>query len=120
MKFYSRSIPSQADMTQDNEPLVAVKMLYSPDVIEFEKEVTILKALGSKRKHPHLITLLATFLHKNKYHLMFPYADANLRKYWDDRPEPNFDQATVLWSVKQMTGIAFGLSQIHNFSVTHC
>jgi serine/threonine protein kinase len=99
--------------------LVAIKRLYSPDVIEFEKEVIILKALGSKAKHPHLITLLATFRHKKKYHLMFPYADANLRTYWEDRKTPNFDEATVLWSVKQMTGIAHALSQIHNFSVTH-
>lgn len=50
---------------------------------------------------------------------MFPYADANLRKYWADRPSPNFDQTTVLWSLKQMAGIANALSQIHNFSVTY-
>jgi serine/threonine protein kinase len=98
---------------------VAVKRLLSSDPIEFEKEVSILKALASKPKHPHLITLLATFLHKNKYHLIFPYADANLRKYWDDRPKPAFDQITVLWSLKQMSGIANALSQIHNFTVSH-
>jgi len=100
--------------------LIAIKKLYSSDEKEFQKEVTILKALGSKtKKHPHLIKLLATYQQEQKYHLMFPYADANLRKYWDDRPSPSFDDATVLWSLKQMVGIASGLSLIHNFSVTY-
>jgi serine/threonine protein kinase len=49
---------------------------------------------------------------------MFPYADANLRTYWDARPSPNFDDITLLWSLKQMAGIASALNSIHNFAVT--
>ncbi len=99
--------------------MIAVKKLYSSEKKEFEKEVTILKALGSKKnKHPHLIKLLATYRQERKYHLLFPYADANLRTYWDNRPSPIFDEATVLWSLKQMAGIASALELIHNFSVT--
>jgi len=96
---------------------VAVKQLFSSDVTEFQKESTILRALGPK-KHPHLIKLLATYEMGNKYHLMFPYANANLRKYWEDHPAPTFDGDTVLWSLKQMTGIASGLQLIHDFRVT--
>jgi serine/threonine protein kinase len=100
--------------------LIAIKKLYSSEEKEFQKEVTILKALGSKQeKHPHLIKLLATYRQERKYHLMFPYADANLRTYWDDRPSPIFDEATVLWTLKQMAGIASALSSIHNYSVTY-
>jgi serine/threonine protein kinase len=95
-----------------------VKRLFSSDELEFQKEVTILKALGPKN-HPHLITLLGTYKHNEKYHLMFPYANANLRKYWDDHSTPEFDRETVLWSLKQMTGIANGLLLIHTFTVTH-
>jgi serine/threonine protein kinase len=96
---------------------VAIKRLYSSNKIEFEKEVAILKALGSRTtKHLHLITLLATFKHHNKYHLIFPWADANLRKFWKDRPFPNFDEVTFLWSLKQMTGIANALDSIHNIA----
>jgi serine/threonine protein kinase len=99
--------------------LIAIKKLFSSEENEFQKEVTILKALGSKKnKHPHLITLLATYRQERKYHLMFPYADANLRTYWDKRPSPSFDETTVLWSLKQMAGIASALNSIHNFSVT--
>ncbi|TVY44399.1 hypothetical protein LSUB1_G002054 [Lachnellula subtilissima] len=104
---------------EDNEPLVAVKQLFSPDETEFQKEVSILKALGSKTPpHPHLIKLLATYKREEKYHLMFPYANANLRTYWEERPTPSFDETNVLWSMRQMTGIANALNLIHNFSVT--
>jgi len=95
-----------------------VKRLYNSDETEFLKEATILNAVGFK-SHPHLIKLLATYKHKEKYHLMFPFANANLRKYWDDRPSPEFDRETVLWSLKQMTGIANGLLRIHTFTVTY-
>jgi serine/threonine protein kinase len=97
---------------------VAVKKLHSENEIEFLKERTILQEIEPKN-HSHLIKLLATYRQKGKYHLVFPYADANLRKYWEDRPLPNFDKATVLWSLKQMTGIANALVLVHNFSVVH-
>jgi serine/threonine protein kinase len=70
----------------------------------------------SSLKDPHLITLLATFKYGNRYGLVFPKADANLRKFWEQRPSPHFDGPTVLWIVEQMTGIAHALSLIHNFS----
>lgn len=96
---------------------MAVKQLFFSDETEFRKESTILKALGPKN-HPHLIKLLTTYEMGKKYHLMFPYANANLRKYWEDHPFPSFDGDTVLWSLKQMSGIAKGLQLIHDFRVT--
>ncbi|KAE9377375.1 kinase-like protein [Stipitochalara longipes BDJ] len=102
---------------QEKGPLVAVKQLFSSDETEFQKECTILQALNPKG-HPHLIKLLATYEMGNKYHLMFPYADANLRKYWEDHPNPTFNADTVLWSLRQMAGIASGLQLIHDFKVT--
>jgi serine/threonine protein kinase len=101
----------------ENEPLVAVKQLFSSDEKEFRKESTILTALGPKN-HAHLIKLLATYEMGKRYHLMFPYANANLRKYWEDHSFPAFDKDTVLWSLKQMCGIASGLQLIHDFRVT--
>jgi len=50
---------------------------------------------------------------------VFRYADANLRKYWEDRPLPSFDKATVSWSLKQMAGMAHALESIHNFPVQY-
>lgn len=110
-------IGRESDQMQDTEPLVAVKQLFSSEESEFLKESTILQALGPKN-HSHLIKLLATYEMGKKYHLMFPYANANLRKYWENHPNPKFDRDTVLWSLEQMTGIASGLQLIHDFRVT--
>ncbi|KIN06737.1 hypothetical protein OIDMADRAFT_113810, partial [Oidiodendron maius Zn] len=102
------------NIRQDNKPLVAVKALFSSDRREFERESEILYALGCK-DHPHLIKLLATYEIGNNFHLMFPYANANLRKYWEDHATPSFDANTVLWSLQQMSGFASGLSLLHNY-----
>lgn len=98
--------------------LVAIKKLNSPDEKVFRKEQDILEKLGSKQPQLHLIKLLATYKHKHKYHLVFPRADANLRQYWDTNPKPVFDRTTVLWSLKQMAGIAQALRVVHNFRVS--
>ncbi|KAG4438024.1 hypothetical protein IFR05_006483 [Cadophora sp. M221] len=108
----------ESDGLAEDEPLVAVKRLFNSHENEFLKEATILNAVGLKR-HPHLIKLLATYKHDGKYHLMFPYANSNLRQYWDDRPLPDFSRETVLWSLRQMTGIANGLLRIHTFKVSY-
>jgi serine/threonine protein kinase len=109
---------NKSNTPKDEQQLIAVKELFSQEEREFLKEATILRALGP-RNHAHLIKLLATFEKNQTYHLLFPYADANLRKYWDEHPTPDFNKETVLWSTEQMTGIASGLVQIHTFKVTH-
>ncbi|KAF2758576.1 kinase-like protein [Pseudovirgaria hyperparasitica] len=96
---------------------VAVKRLNSGDLQEFEKEVSILRKLGV-RKNAHLVQLLDTFTFRGQPHLMFHWADANLRQYWETKEHPKFDQSTVLWSLQQMKGIAQALSLIHNYT-TH-
>lgn len=52
--------------------------------------------------HPHLFSLLFTYTFGGRFRFVFPYEDVTLRKYWDDRPQPDFDKSTVLWSIKQM------------------
>ncbi|KAF7870271.1 hypothetical protein EAF04_004019 [Stromatinia cepivora] len=107
-----------SDSPQSKKALVAVKKLFSFDRTEFQKEVDILTILDTKKPHKHLIRLLATYRQNGAFHLLFPYADFNLRSYWDSRPTPAFDDVTVMWSVKQMAGIANALSRLHNFKVT--
>jgi hypothetical protein len=64
--------------------------------------------------HPHLVKLFATCSSGGKYHLMIPFSGMSLRGYWHSRPKPNFDKSTVLWSLKQMLGLAGALSRIHS------
>ncbi|KAI9642068.1 hypothetical protein NHQ30_009939 [Ciborinia camelliae] len=106
-----------SDSSQAQKPLVAVKKLFSSDILEFRKEVEVLTTLG-KKPHRHLIRLLATYRQNGAFHLMFPYAQYNLRSYWESRPMPTFDKATVMWSLQQMAGIANALFRLHVFKVT--
>lgn len=102
---------------QDQGPLVAIKKLISTDSDDFQKEQDILVALGAREHtNTHLIKLLATYRHKKKYHLIFHYADADLKQYWENRLLPSFDKETVIWTLKQMTGIAGALHRLHNFA----
>jgi serine/threonine protein kinase len=96
--------------------LVAVKELLSPDETEFKKEVDVLKMLDSQNPHLNLIQLLATFKQGNKYHLIFPWAQGNLRKYWEENANPKFDKSTVMWSLEQMAGITNALMNVHTFT----
>lgn len=102
---------------QKTRPYVAVKRLRSVDKREFDKEVSILNSIGT-RSHAHLIQLLGTYKWGEKYHLLFPYAEANLRQFWERRQMTVWCRETVLWSLEQMSGIASGLNVIHNFRTT--
>lgn len=74
----------------------------------------MLKAM-SKTPHKYLVELLATYKYKGKYHLLFPYAKANLRTLWAQLPEPGRSPETQRWALDQMTGLASGLAAIHTY-----
>ena len=98
---------------------MALKRLHSTDEQDFKSEVDMLKML-KKRKHAHVINLLATFRLKGRYFLLFPYADFNLRQYWQHIPIPDFSQATVSWVLHQWKAIASALHEVHLYQSTHC
>jgi serine/threonine protein kinase len=104
-------------IVQEKQPPVAIKQLIEDDEQEFEKERSILEKLGP-HNHPHLIKLLSTYRLNNNYHFIFPCAEENLRSFWERRKHPKFDKDTVLWSVKQMYGLASALRLIHTFETT--
>ncbi|KAL4983941.1 kinase-like domain-containing protein [Aspergillus falconensis] len=93
--------------------VVAVKRLFRDADFELEKKVY--HNLGPAR-HRHLIELLFTFKQKDKYHLVFPWADGSLKDYWENNPDPNFSGDLLLWSLEQMAGIASGLAFFHEFT----
>lgn len=72
----------------------------------------------TQHPHRHLVKLLCTYEHKNKYYLLFPYAKSNLRKYWEDNPMPEFSEATFAWSLQQCKCLASGLHMIHEHRTT--
>ncbi|KAF2236035.1 kinase-like protein [Viridothelium virens] len=98
----------------NEERLVAIKKLLTTDDREINNEIENLQRVGGK--HDHLMELFAYFEYKDRMHLILPYADADLRQYWEENPSPNFNAGTVLWSVEQMHGIADGLLKVHEFT----
>jgi len=69
----------------------------------------------AKRRHSHLIQLLATYTLRGEYHFLFPWADANLRKLWKNEVLPPFNEQKYLWALQQMRGLASALQVIHEY-----
>jgi serine/threonine protein kinase len=68
------------------------------------------------REHPHIIELLAGFEHRKEYFMLFPFAEANLRKYWEAyAPSHPSNRSGYLWSLRQIKGLTAALFLIHNF-----
>ncbi|KAI0882889.1 uncharacterized protein GGS22DRAFT_195613 [Annulohypoxylon maeteangense] len=100
--------------SSNNRPeYFAIKQLMSPDKGKFSSEVESLKRF-SKGYHPHLIKLLTTYHDGEKFNLIFPWADGNLRDLWKICPSPIKNYATIRWIAGQCLGIAKGLRMIHN------
>ncbi|KAJ4319206.1 hypothetical protein N0V84_006488 [Fusarium piperis] len=81
----------------------------------FKKEVDFLRRF-SGREHPHLITLLASITHDEKYYLLFPYAECDLLQFWESihpwAPLTEIEEAQ--WLAKQLLGLAGALDAMHN------
>lgn len=92
----------------------AIKQLLDKDPIKFKREVTILQKFVGENAHPHIVSLLATYRHCGKYHMIFYRAQGDLFKYWKViNSAPSFDPETIAWVAKQCEGISHGLVQLH-------
>jgi serine/threonine protein kinase len=103
---------------QTLNPSFALKRLHSIDKVDFDSEVEMHKVFSGKRQHPHLVKLLATYEYKGRFYLLFPYAKANLRSYWEETPVPIFSAITVEWFLRQCKGIASAVLRIHGYQST--
>lgn len=92
----------------------AVKRLRQRTLEKFRNEVGALKKFSGK-VHPHLVTLLATFTHQGYYHMIFPWAECDLDRYWEDNPQPDpGDAGLIRWISRQCLGIMEAVNVIHN------
>ncbi|KAB5582973.1 kinase-like domain-containing protein [Coniochaeta sp. 2T2.1] len=93
----------------------AVKRLFAQDEAKFRHEFDVLRTI-SKNPHPHLITLLVAYEQHGSYHLVFPWAKANLLGYWQNHNgHPNNDAATACWLAEQCAGLASGFATINKY-----
>jgi serine/threonine protein kinase len=93
---------------------LAVKQLFSTDEEAFHNECDFMRKLTIKG-HPNTMPLLATYKLKGKYHLLFPWAPANLDEHWRSKPMPDWNHTTCLWFLKQVHGLVSALKAIHIF-----
>lgn len=73
------------------------------------------KLSKESHKHPHLISLLATYEHKRVYSLVFPLAKADLFGFWELNAQPTKTEAMAQWLAEQCRGLAEGLQHIHHW-----
>lgn len=81
---------------------------------EFRLEV---KALLKVKPRRHLeVDLITTFEHKDRYHLLFRWAEGgNLDDLWTKKHRhPEVTHKRVCWLAQQCEGLAYGLEGIHN------
>lgn len=102
---------------QSENPWFAVKRLRPNNrtLETFKQEVATLKRL-SERDHAHLMRLELTYEYQQRFHLLFRWADGNLRDYWERHPEPSDIPRTrpfAVWASQQWLGLAEALMAIH-------
>ncbi|KAF2030939.1 kinase-like protein [Setomelanomma holmii] len=91
----------------------AKKQLINDDAKEFEGEAEALRRFNGFG-NDHMVTLLMTWTLHRSYNLLFPWAKCDLDYYWESNPLPIMEAETILWTSKQITGIASAIRSIHN------
>lgn len=95
-----------------NNHYFAIKKLKSKDDEAFRREVRNLQRLHNA-EHPNLLSLLATYKYKGYYHLVFPWADGDLRRLWQSTPNPQAGKEEMRWLASQCASIASALRSVH-------
>ena len=98
----------------DDKGFAIKQQLDDLDRETFEKEAKILRMFSGTQCHPHIVSLLASYEHGGKYHLVFHRAESDLLAFWNQVvPEPICGYANILWMANQCWGIADGLRRLH-------
>ncbi|KAH8659801.1 kinase-like domain-containing protein [Xylariales sp. PMI_506] len=95
----------------------ALKEINSIDRETYRQELWALeKTTAQIQKEKHLIKLLLTFQHGEKYYLLFEWADGNLEDFWETSPSGPLISHDTKWQVNQYLGIANAVKRIHGLS----
>lgn len=95
----------------------AIKQIIQGGRKKFNDEVSVLKKFCGEYSHQHVISILATYEYRKKFHLIFYRADGNLFDYWKNiNPHPDFTYENVKFLADQCYGIADGLFRLHRHS----
>ncbi|OHE91939.1 protein kinase [Colletotrichum orchidophilum] len=111
--------------TKEKAPSFAVKQLLPEQdnsqhtrECNFREEVRALSKIVSHSSHDHVIRLLATWKQGDKWNMLFPWAESNLKEYWLNHDPPNTPKS-LRWVAAQCRGLAEGLQKIHRSPSEH-
>ncbi|KAK4458715.1 kinase-like domain-containing protein [Cladorrhinum samala] len=111
-----KSEDPETPVTEENNPVLALKILKADSQQEFDQERVALSKL-QHCKNPHLITLIASFKRGTDFHFLFPWAEGgDLRSFWEQSWEKHgFKQQRegISWALGQMIGIAKAVEDLH-------
>lgn len=80
----------------------------------FKQEVWALRLMSAnKHQNNFVIEIYCTFKKGDHFYMIFPWADGNLREFWEENPSPAPSEDLARWMAKQFHGIADGLNAIH-------
>jgi serine/threonine protein kinase len=79
---------------------------------DFQREALTLELL-SGIPHPNIVTHLAAWRQDERFHMLFPLAESNLRAYLR-KSSPVLTKSNFLSIISQMKGLAEGIRLIHN------
>ncbi len=91
---------------------MALKSFQSSKRQRFRKELETLKILNQGHSR-YIIKLLASFSCSDYHGLLFPWAEMNLHEVFADNISSSEESFAETWILRQMTGLAQGLSVIH-------
>ncbi|OTA87084.1 hypothetical protein M434DRAFT_375961 [Hypoxylon sp. CO27-5] len=98
----------------DGNPEFAVKEIPA-NFKWYRDEIQALERFSGQRSgHDHLIRLLMTLQHNDKYYLIFPLARGNLVDLWQQKPMSPTAPRHVEWVLDQCLGLTGGLWKIHH------
>ncbi|KAI5778771.1 kinase-like domain-containing protein [Geopyxis carbonaria] len=65
-------------------------------------------------RHRNICPLLAAYRYGDKYNMIFPFADCNLREYWETKEAPIGRTHQRMEFLTEIAALAKGLRRIHN------
>ena len=98
--------------------MLALKLFQPSRKQHFKKELEVLQVLNERRSR-HIIKLMASFSSCIAHGLLFTWAEANLQEIFVQKMGPGEEVMMETWILSQMTGLAQGLSIIHQSTRLH-
>ncbi|KAF3805940.1 hypothetical protein GCG54_00013614, partial [Colletotrichum gloeosporioides] len=100
----------------------AIKELHGVTEKAYKQEIQLFENIGARSptKEPeHLIQLQFSYLHGDRYFLVFPWADGNLRQFWEKHERNPKNKNGIMWLLHQCKNLTTGLHKVHTLTSLH-